>query len=80
MNSPDLFDNSIVAELVGGAHHRVPTKAAGRVCSERGCRTVLSIYNPHARCSFHDYDTSLAHFHVAPLDDVHRALVARGAA
>jgi hypothetical protein len=26
---------------------------AGRVCTERGCRTVLSIYNPGERCWDH---------------------------
>jgi hypothetical protein len=72
----DDFDFSVAGQLVGGAHHKVATKPPGRVCAQRGCRTRLSVYNLHTRCDLHDFDASLAHFHVAPVDDLHRKMVA----
>ncbi|MHB8440222.1 MAG: hypothetical protein ACYDD4_13845 [Acidimicrobiales bacterium] len=62
-----LLDGSagcVSGELVGIARHKVATRPEGRLCEERGCRTRLSVYNSHARCALHDFDTSLAHFHV----------------
>lgn len=71
----DVFDYSVAGQLVGGAHHKLATKAPGRVCARRGCSTRLSIYNLHTRCDAHDFDASLAHFHVS-VDGLHQKMVA----
>lgn len=33
---------------------RTRTHARGRVCAAPGCATVLSVYNPDARCALHN--------------------------
>ena len=37
----------------GRRSDRVRNYRVGRVCSEPGCETVLSIYNPSSRCAVH---------------------------
>ena len=33
---------------------RIPVYGRGRTCEVRGCRTILSTYNPSHFCSVHD--------------------------
>ncbi len=42
-----------VADRLATWHRPVTTEPAGRVCSEPGCDTRLSIYNTTERCSVH---------------------------
>ena len=39
----------------GRKSDRVRTYRFGRVCSEPGCTTVLSRYNPSSRCALHQH-------------------------
>jgi endogenous inhibitor of DNA gyrase (YacG/DUF329 family) len=39
----------------GRKSDRVRTYREGRVCSEPGCTTVLSVYNPSTRCALHQH-------------------------
>jgi hypothetical protein len=44
-------------KLLGNAGKGPRTRRPGRVCTERVCRTVLSIYNPGDRCWDHTEPT-----------------------
>lgn len=51
---------SEIVAPIGWFTRRPPrTFARGRVCAERGCGTVLSIYNPGSRCAIHAPATHL---------------------
>ena len=51
----DGSDDAVVADRLSGGTHPVHRFAAGRVCAQPGCTTVLSIYNEDDRCAAHDF-------------------------
>jgi len=57
----NIEGDAIGGQLLGAQRRPGPTFARGRVCSEAGCKTVLSIYNSNSRCAIHDFDTTLVH-------------------
>jgi hypothetical protein len=54
--------DSVGGELLGKDRGHVVAFSAGRVCTEEGCHTRLSIYNSRTRCAAHDFDASLMNF------------------
>ena len=55
----NIEGDAIGGQLLGAQRRPGPTFAPGRVCSQPGCETVLSIYNSNSRCALHDFDTNL---------------------
>lgn len=55
MRSPNGFGEIVRGELVGAARRQPPPAPPGRVCTEPGCASVLSIYNSDERCARHSF-------------------------
>jgi hypothetical protein len=55
MRSQNGFGEIVGGELVGAARRQPSPAPPGRICTEPGCATVLSIYNSDQRCTRHSF-------------------------
>lgn len=52
--SVKMRDDQLRANEPGTSKTKQKTYPSGRVCSEEGCNTILSVYNPEEFCSLHE--------------------------
>jgi hypothetical protein len=63
----------------GRRSDRVRNYGEGRLCSEPGCSTVLSIYNPSSRCAVHQRRSDIVPFRRFESQEVERGCSQCGA-